>query len=278
MKTLAKMILVAALLLSPFTAQAGEGGAGPGGGNGVGNRLFDFYDAETLTRLDVQNTQPFKKVLQPILSDIKSKLPNLGERLEEALKEKRWVLDAKPLASEGCLNKTLSGVKKTVIACQNAVEVRIKKQWFTSDKVTTKDKAGLILHELLRTFELEDYSVHALTVGLFQSRSMDENQLQQMIQENLASQSVFGTAILTRSNVCSHIQDFKNGVQKSCGSSPNYRGILAIAERHLGDDVGFRMLGVLHKYYQTAGAGANDAGACAVATAEVNKLFKNKCE
>jgi hypothetical protein len=209
MKTLKQIIT---LVLFPVAVFAQEGGAGTGGGNGVGNHLFDFYENTGTKALAVKETQAYKLYVEKIITDAKKKVPSFGQALESALEYKTWILDSKPISSANeCINTSLSGVKKTVIACQNDLEIRIKAQWFESPLVDQRDKAGLILHEALRAMGLKDATILALTRDLFGIAQLTENQMRSL----LYSRGMTGS-FLTGTDVCNLIQ------QKEVNYGPYY--------------------------------------------------------
>jgi hypothetical protein len=211
MKTLKQIIT---LVLFPVAVFAQEGGAGTGGGNGVGNHLFDFYENTGTKALAVKETQAYKLYVEKIITEAKKKVPSFGQALEDALDYKNWILDSKPISNaKECINSSLSGVKKTVIACQNDLEIRIKAQWFESPLVDQRDKAGLILHETLRALGLRDSTILALTRDLFGIEQLKDTQLVGL----LYSRGMTGP-FWTKANICDFIAEQEIQYSSYCQS------------------------------------------------------------
>ena len=169
------------ILLVGNVAFAGNDG---GGGNGVGNQLFDFYENAGTEVFNVQETSAYKKVLEPLFLDLDRKLPDLSAYLKEGL-DHQWLLEPKKLNSELCTNTSLVSVKKQVIACQTDLEVRVSKTWFESADLN--NQAGLIIHELLRYQSLNkdnhltDQKINYLTRAIMNAKAMTESDLQALI-------------------------------------------------------------------------------------------------
>ncbi|WP_413587061.1 hypothetical protein [Bdellovibrio sp. HCB274] len=141
------------------------GGISDGGGNAVGEVLFDFYenqDSEEITLPRLLSLEPQVLVLikklntqVPHVGEIGAiqgaALPALGDLLFNSLIPKKIFLENKGITSEGCLNQSMvSTAQQVVVACQSDDELRINKQWLLS--VDSKNRAGLILHEMTLGF------------------------------------------------------------------------------------------------------------------------------
>jgi len=125
-----------------------SGGADSGGGNAVGNELLDFYENNGSVRIVVEETEAYKKVLLPVISEIKRNHFADFELFTFIKANKIWLLEPKVVKTEGCQNESIIRVNAKVVACQSKNEVRISKQWFEDKKTDLKNKAGLLLHEL----------------------------------------------------------------------------------------------------------------------------------
>ncbi len=143
---------------------AGLRGQDRGGGNAVGDELFDFVEAGTL--VEVENLAIAPK-LNAVLAQLKQVSPQFSLSLAKAIKNSRWVFDKLPLSSTGCLNESLSGAKKTVVACQNQIEIRVFEPWFLNPKVSDRSKVGLIFHEAVRRIGYTDPFVTQVTRDIF---------------------------------------------------------------------------------------------------------------
>jgi hypothetical protein len=146
----------------PVRAMASKGGADIGGGNSVGNELFDDYENENSEPIPLEKVEEYVK---PFLRRIESKSPGFAQVLRGAIygnKEdllspsaKKWYLEPKPLSQSGsCVNNTILSVKRVVRACQTKIAVRLDRGFFLSHP---DFQAPVILHELLVNLQLSPY-------------------------------------------------------------------------------------------------------------------------
>lgn len=135
-----------------------------GGGNAVNDELFDFAEAGTRFKIETLAIAP---KLNEVLFKLKLVSPQLSLKLDRAVRNSRWVFDTHPLSQTGCVNESLSGTSKTVVACQNQIEIRIFKPWFLNPKVSDRNKVGLLVHEAVRRIGYQDPFVTQVTRDIF---------------------------------------------------------------------------------------------------------------
>lgn len=157
-----KLILTTSLLLSfSLNTFAGGGSADTGGGNAVGNQLLDLFENTGTTKIDLLKLPTYQKVVLPILEKAEKKVPGVTKILLAPVKEKVWLFDTKPLSRKNCTNSSMIEVAKSVVGCQNSLEVRLYKPWY--DKVDSVQQAALILHEIFRGLALQHREHHEIT-------------------------------------------------------------------------------------------------------------------
>lgn len=157
----AMLAAVAALMLTTLVHAESKGG---GGGNAVGNELFDF--AESGTRVSVKSFS-FYPIVQHVLQAVGEASPQFRIQLANAIEMSKWTLDKNPLNTTDCFDKSLSGIAKTVVACQNQIEIRFFEPWLMNPKVSARDKAALIIHEGVRRMGYSDPFVAQVTRDIF---------------------------------------------------------------------------------------------------------------
>ncbi|OFZ52320.1 MAG: hypothetical protein A2381_13735 [Bdellovibrionales bacterium RIFOXYB1_FULL_37_110] len=141
---------------STKTSIKSDGGDLSGGGNAVGNQLFDFYENEGTREITLEKLVVFKAVVAPILNAVASKVPSFKYQLLKIAKTKKWYFESKPIGDNDCLNESMIKVDKVIVGCQDNYEVRIFQPWFDRNDVTPEHKGGLIMHELLVGFILQE--------------------------------------------------------------------------------------------------------------------------
>lgn len=133
-----------------------------GGGNAVGGKLFDFYENEGTTRLEIKSEfldNEENRTLSDTLNEkfraldaryaVQSTGQGLGRFLisKMASDEKKWMLEPKEIDNKSCLNRSMVDEKtQKIVACQSANEIRISEEWFKTH-ASPNDRAGLIAHE-----------------------------------------------------------------------------------------------------------------------------------
>ena len=141
-KTLTIITALLSVLSQPAIASKDRGG-----GNGVGDELFDFYENRGTQVINIAELPAYKNMLRQILDDLDLNLPGIKSYLLEATHEIDWLIESKELSDTGCNNSSIIKAKKTIIACQTLREVRISENWLS--RASLKSRAGLIMHELL---------------------------------------------------------------------------------------------------------------------------------
>lgn len=144
-----KLMTIALVSTLSLSASFALAGAESGGGNAVGNQLFD--DAEN-SGSKVMDKAVIGGLVSPLLKPLEGKLPEMAADLRGAIKNLTWYLEPKPLSQTGaCLNKSSVLVERAVVACQSKIQVRIDQAWFEANPGA---QAPLILHELLVSRQL----------------------------------------------------------------------------------------------------------------------------
>jgi len=155
-KTFATIALAFLIGFASPSASFAKGGNSSGGGHAAANGdLLDFFENE--------GTEPFNPLLVPgvkeLLTELDTKLPAFSKSLKASLK-KKWLLESKPLAECPGGTESLVALNGTVIACQNAIEVRISQSWFEqngNDPVRAeRNQLGVVVHEMSRSLNLRN--------------------------------------------------------------------------------------------------------------------------
>lgn len=134
--------------LTPAFAGPGEGG----GGNTVGDKLFDDYVVEGSVVIPAAE---IAKLAEVYLNDLDHKLPGFANRLRQGITGIVWYKESKLLSQTGtCRNGSDTGltppIGQVVRACQNKLNVRIEKDWYEQNLASNPSLvSGLIMHELL---------------------------------------------------------------------------------------------------------------------------------
>ncbi len=143
------LILIACLIWSTF-AFANKGVSG---GNGAGGTLLDPQTYEQGTRLDGSVVETTMATELPEIARAFPLFTRLISELATGSHLKYWYLEDRAL-NPACLNPITLSAAQEILACQNAVEVRIKKSWWES--ASPKDRAALLLHEILTALRFSD--------------------------------------------------------------------------------------------------------------------------
>lgn len=156
--------MLAGLLLTTPRAALAVGPGSTGGGNTVGDQLFDDYINEGTEKI------PGTKIAQlagPILDDLSQRVPRFAAQLKEGIDGIIWYWESKPLKQDGpCANDSavVAPAKQVVRACQNLFDVRIDKGLSESEPVLLP---ALIIHELLVYQRLHHYQNTVTDDGLY---------------------------------------------------------------------------------------------------------------
>lgn len=123
-----------------------------GGGNTVGDQLFDDYENSGSV---VILASEIADLVAPTLNDLEQKTPGFATKLREGIKGIIWYKEPKPLSQDGlCRNGADTGltpaIGQVVRACQNNLDVRIEQNFYEKNKTEKPELlAGLIVHELI---------------------------------------------------------------------------------------------------------------------------------
>lgn len=132
------------------------GGVSDGGGNAVGDTLFDFYENIGSLEITVDQLLQLEPKAQKMIEWLNSQVPainypksgGLGDLLKKSLSSKKIYLESKEISSEACVNHSMLATdKQTIVACQSDSELRIVIKWMLN--VNEINRAGLINHELI---------------------------------------------------------------------------------------------------------------------------------
>lgn len=148
------IVLIMSALCAASTCYAERGGANGGGGNAVGNELYDHVENKGVV---VLKATELEAIMKPVIDNIRQKFydPDFDKQLMAGIESRKWYLDPNPLKQSGrCLNRTVQDVKRVVVACQTGLAVRINKDFFLNNPSVRR---SLITHELLVRFQ-NDYN------------------------------------------------------------------------------------------------------------------------
>ncbi|KYG65683.1 hypothetical protein AZI86_00995 [Bdellovibrio bacteriovorus] len=121
-----------------------QGGSDAGGGNFVGDELFDDYENKGSEKISVAELSAAADIY---LKPLEAKMPSFAKMLRKGIKGTTWYLEPKEMAQTGaCLNQTTLSVNRVVRACQSKLAVRIDKEFI---KANQKSFPALVIHELL---------------------------------------------------------------------------------------------------------------------------------
>lgn len=146
-------ISLCVLVLQAFHSLPAFANKGVSGGNGIGGTLADtvvYEEGIELQPRDIEST------IEAGLPETVSAFPTLRhivKRLTISKEAKIWFLDSRAL-NPACLNPITIEANQKILACQNDAEVRINQDWWAA--ATDRDKAELILHEILTALKFRD--------------------------------------------------------------------------------------------------------------------------
>src|SRR5438046_987699 len=103
---LLKITSLALIFTASLNAFPSDGGSNTGGGNGVGNRLFDFIEAAP--KVEIKHLK-FYPAVEAVLGHLYATAPQVAASLEEQITGSKWLMDPRPL-NPNCLNQTSSGI------------------------------------------------------------------------------------------------------------------------------------------------------------------------
>jgi hypothetical protein len=225
---LASVILSQVLSFSSARAVDGGSMAG-GGGNTVGETLFDDYENQGSVKI---NSDEVAKYAQDVIGDLDQKIPQFAIDLRLGIKGVEWFQEPKILDQKGfCKNGSETGltppIDQVVRACQTKLSVRIEQKWYV-DKFQTNPAllSGLIVHELLvfhrlRNKEISEEGVLRISRDI-RSKQMTADQLKKEL-----SIAGFGD-YLTKQDIIGQMQDtYRSGaalMRQYCGLPQMLRG------------------------------------------------------
>lgn len=132
-----------------------------GGGNGVGGVLLD--------RIEYGQSEEISDAAYALLHDEKSDLlvaiPFLENLAIETFLIRKDTYIGDYTFIDACKNESLLDVGQEVIACQNDVELRIQKSWWS--QATQSAKVDLLIHELIRSLWLETPSTRSINAAVY---------------------------------------------------------------------------------------------------------------
>ena len=129
-------------------AMSALGSEGVGGGNAIGDQLFDFAEIPLeQTKINVKNLPAYQQVLS-ILKSVKRKIPGLAIDLEKVAESKTWYMIDHKLSQDNCRDASVVSYQTVVVACQIDDSIYIDKAWYL--RVTEANQIGLLLHEMVR--------------------------------------------------------------------------------------------------------------------------------
>ncbi len=147
-----KASFIVLLITFSTICQAVDGPGSSGGGNTVGDTLFDDYENKGSVAIPQAE---ITRLADPVLRDLDRKVPDFAKRLRKGIQEVVWYREPKLLDQSGaCRNGSDTGltppVNQVVRACQNSLSVRIEKNWI-DEKLKSNPElvSGLVVHELL---------------------------------------------------------------------------------------------------------------------------------
>ncbi|MES3038252.1 MAG: hypothetical protein V4736_10130 [Bdellovibrionota bacterium] len=140
-------LIFLAVISVPLTSLAWKGVSG---GNGSGGTLLEVASYSESTRLSRQVV--YDIVYEELRPNLKV-MPFIDELTWDFLYSKAWYLEDRAFHPE-CLNSSVIDVNQEIWACQNDVEIRIRKSWW--EAASNKEKAQLILHEVITAMRFHD--------------------------------------------------------------------------------------------------------------------------
>lgn len=143
--------LLLGLMITQIPSQAFAKGPGlSGGGNAVGDELLDFAEARDLTPFDPSTAEAFQTIVDPLLKNLGQKLPGFEQDMRTVLsvEKRKWLYVDQPLSKANCENYSLVDNGISVVACQDKHKIIVYRPWF--QRVSTKNQAGLLVHEAVR--------------------------------------------------------------------------------------------------------------------------------
>ncbi len=183
-KTMLLLILTA---FSSHFALAVKGNEGGGGGNTLYGRPIESYIG------DVTSYSSYKKVIAPLLSRLKDKVPGFANQLKDSATKKSWYFVPTKLDN---LPNNVTGIdfKSDQVVVQSRRSVWIDKKAFDTLGASESDQSTLILHELVmgalmqhRKSDLtaEDHDVvRALTVYLLRNQEVSADELSELLKDD----------------------------------------------------------------------------------------------
>lgn len=152
-----KQIILSTLLIAMTISAQARFDKDRGGGNGVNDQLFDFYENSGTEEVDLERHAVFQNYVVPVLKEIEARVPEFVPVLMSSLKSKHWYLEPKEIENEGCINNTMIKSEKVILACQSEFEVRMDLSWVEAmAKKDPKQVAGLFMHEMLVALQMKD--------------------------------------------------------------------------------------------------------------------------
>jgi hypothetical protein len=232
-----KNLFLAALLLIPISSFAVEGTSVRGGGNSVGDKLYDDYEQQGVRQL---TSKQVLAIVKPYFQKIEKKIPGTSpgrwgvdtyseygpsgsedflELLSYGLDGIKWYLDPKPLDQKGrCQNETVLAVQKVVRACQSDLAVRIDRTFFEGNPDV---QAPLILHELLVWIQLHKYASEISDEGVREtSRALRNDSLPQSELQETLKRTGFGYYTTAEEKRASEISNRRFAA--ACAKDPQY--------------------------------------------------------
>lgn len=203
-----------------------------GGGNGVGHQFFDFWEVNGSIELSIKELIELEPEAKKIISDLDEQIPSVdvkldagafGQTLMQSLGKKTIYLETKSLTSSGCVNRSLVGTQKQVIwACQDDLQVRFNLPLVRDPQVSSFQRAGLIIHELLlawargdnyRERNSEEKAIMEEKIRILNQRIFGLSQPNEDL--SVLIKNLFGARVLNKKNYLEslqarkYIQDFE---------------------------------------------------------------------
>ncbi|MFN8789927.1 MAG: hypothetical protein ACK5Y2_00550 [Bdellovibrionales bacterium] len=136
-----------------------SGGISGGGGNSVGNRLFDFYESLDSVEVKLDQLLELEPLVQEKINFINASLfrgpgtTPFFESLKRPLGQKRLSLETRDLTEPSCVNQSLISTPQQVVqACQSNLQVKFNLNWMSDRATAAEDRAGLIFHEIFLAY------------------------------------------------------------------------------------------------------------------------------
>ena len=164
-----KAIFLMALLVWSTAAFANKGVSG---GNGVGGTLLDPQTYEQGQRVEGALLEQTLIAQHPHIAREFPFFKRLVFELTQGSRFKYWYLEDRAL-NPACLNPVTVKASQQILACQNAIEVRINRTWW--NEAAPRDRAALLLHEILTALRFSDarFETVPLATSLFLNPQLD---------------------------------------------------------------------------------------------------------